>query len=231
LSTHQFTVMEANFSLFWGLAIQLYESTLIADDTPFDRFMEGHGDALDGDAQVGMTIFLNAGACAGCHATSTFSGQGVNRLGVPVAAPDHTGLVAEDPVEDMMMARSLGPTAIEFSTENSLTTLPLTFDPRGASIELLRNATGPVVFSDVYPGTAGSCIAEETELALTPTGAGDLDPTSAAVASLSVAPFCSTVRFRIDLTAMPPGDYVVRVGGVDRGTIPVLTFAVYDNGF
>ena len=32
--------MEINFSLFWGVAIQMYESTLIADQTPMDKYLE-----------------------------------------------------------------------------------------------------------------------------------------------------------------------------------------------
>ncbi|HEY7402406.1 MAG TPA: cytochrome c peroxidase, partial [Candidatus Angelobacter sp.] len=38
--TTGYSQMEYNFSLFWGVAIQMYESTLIADQTPFDKFME-----------------------------------------------------------------------------------------------------------------------------------------------------------------------------------------------
>jgi cytochrome c peroxidase len=38
--TEDYTQMEYNFSLFWGVAIQMYESTLIADQTPFDKYME-----------------------------------------------------------------------------------------------------------------------------------------------------------------------------------------------
>src|SRR4051794_26944512 len=34
--------MVKNFSLFWGLSIMLYESTLISDDTPFDRYQDGN---------------------------------------------------------------------------------------------------------------------------------------------------------------------------------------------
>ncbi len=34
----EFTLMQYNFALFFGLAVQAYESTLIADDTPWDRF-------------------------------------------------------------------------------------------------------------------------------------------------------------------------------------------------
>ena len=43
LTTNQFTQMEANFSLFFGLAVQLYEATLIAGESPFDLFLEGAG--------------------------------------------------------------------------------------------------------------------------------------------------------------------------------------------
>ena len=35
-----YSQMEYNFSLFWGVAIQMYESTLIADQTPLDKFLE-----------------------------------------------------------------------------------------------------------------------------------------------------------------------------------------------
>lgn len=39
LGPNDFTQMEYNFSLFFGLAVQLYEATLVADDTPFDRYV------------------------------------------------------------------------------------------------------------------------------------------------------------------------------------------------
>jgi cytochrome c peroxidase len=38
--TNEYSLMEYNFSLFWGVAIQMYESTLVADQTPFDKFLE-----------------------------------------------------------------------------------------------------------------------------------------------------------------------------------------------
>ncbi len=40
LNTSEYSQMEYNFSLFWGVAIQMYESTLIADSTPLDRYLE-----------------------------------------------------------------------------------------------------------------------------------------------------------------------------------------------
>src|SRR6185312_2421942 len=35
-NTTEYSQMEYNFSLFWGVAIQMYESTLVTDQTPFD---------------------------------------------------------------------------------------------------------------------------------------------------------------------------------------------------
>jgi hypothetical protein len=45
--------MEANFSLFFGLAVQAYEELLIPDDTPFDRFMDANPGAANGIGQPG----------------------------------------------------------------------------------------------------------------------------------------------------------------------------------
>jgi cytochrome c peroxidase len=39
-NTTEYSQMAYNFSLFWGVAVQMYESTLVADQTPFDKFME-----------------------------------------------------------------------------------------------------------------------------------------------------------------------------------------------
>lgn len=69
LATNQYTVMEVNFSLFFGLSIQLYLSTLVADDTPFDRFLEGHTEALTPQQQAGLRLFFDKdrAGCARCH--------------------------------------------------------------------------------------------------------------------------------------------------------------------
>jgi len=65
-----FTQMEANFSLFFGLAIQLYEATLVADRSGFDRWMES-GDfnpAFGRKELSGLNLFVNQGECVQCHA-------------------------------------------------------------------------------------------------------------------------------------------------------------------
>ena len=68
IGTDTFTQMEANFSLFWGLAIQLYEATLISDQTPFDLFdAKINPNALNAPQQSGLNIFNGKGNCANCH--------------------------------------------------------------------------------------------------------------------------------------------------------------------
>jgi cytochrome c peroxidase len=87
--TGQFTQMEANFSFFFGLAVQLYEATLVANDSPLDRFLEGAGAQTVQEAR-GMNTFLGAGGCAACHSLAELTDvavrqvQGVNLNGVPV---------------------------------------------------------------------------------------------------------------------------------------------------
>ncbi len=78
-NTDEFTLMEANFSLIWGLAIQLYESTLISDQSPFDQFVEGNASALSNSEKAGMEVFLGAhkgqgGRCINCHQGPAFTG-------------------------------------------------------------------------------------------------------------------------------------------------------------
>ncbi len=67
INGNSFGQMEANFSLFWGLAIQMYESTLVSDDTPVDRFALGNTSALSADAQAGLALFTGNAQCVACH--------------------------------------------------------------------------------------------------------------------------------------------------------------------
>jgi cytochrome c peroxidase len=66
----EYTMLEHNFSLFFGLSVQLYEMTLISDDAPIDRFFEGQQDALTAKERRGLAIFSSETAdtaCSGCH--------------------------------------------------------------------------------------------------------------------------------------------------------------------
>jgi cytochrome c peroxidase len=56
-----YTQMEQNFSMFWGLAIQAYESLLISDQSPFDT------GTMASDARRGEGVFTGKGHCSECH--------------------------------------------------------------------------------------------------------------------------------------------------------------------
>src|SRR4028118_36971 len=79
LATDEYSLMDYNFSLFFGLAIQLYESTLISDDSPFDRFMEGNSNALTVQQQQGKTVFETKG-CVRCHGGAEFTNASVKNV-------------------------------------------------------------------------------------------------------------------------------------------------------
>ena len=83
----EFTQAESNFSLFWGLALQADQTTLISNGSPFDRFQEGSAGALTAQEQEGMRLFQTTGRCSTCHSGAEFSaatysnngGRGNNR--------------------------------------------------------------------------------------------------------------------------------------------------------
>lgn len=97
LTNDGYTHMEANFSLYWGLAIMMYEATLVSDDTPFDRYRKGDDGALSENAKRGLQIFLNEGKCINCHGGPEFAGATVSAI---------RGVISNDgPIENMAMAR------------------------------------------------------------------------------------------------------------------------------
>jgi cytochrome c peroxidase len=67
LTPDGFTQMEANFSLFFGLAVQLYEATLVSDQTPFDHWLAGDANALNDQEKLGFALFSGIGNCTVCH--------------------------------------------------------------------------------------------------------------------------------------------------------------------
>lgn len=46
-SANEYSLMQYNFALFFGIAVQMYEATLVSDDTPWDRFRRQHASAAD----------------------------------------------------------------------------------------------------------------------------------------------------------------------------------------
>jgi cytochrome c peroxidase len=70
---------QAQFSRFWGQAVQAYEATLIPDQTPFDRFLAGNNNAMTSSQKEGWEAFKGDGggpgdrSCFSCHAGSELS--------------------------------------------------------------------------------------------------------------------------------------------------------------
>lgn len=76
-NTNEFSLMEFNFSMFWGVAIQMYESTLVSDDSRFDQFMDGNRNALTSLEQRGLDRFTGKGGCSKCHSGAEFTDMAV----------------------------------------------------------------------------------------------------------------------------------------------------------
>ncbi len=70
-----------------GQAIAAFERTLIAGDSPFDRFMRGESSALSAGGQRGMRIFQTAG-CIQCHGGPMFSDFKLHVIGTSDSAPE-----------------------------------------------------------------------------------------------------------------------------------------------
>ena len=106
-------MIEANMALFFGLAVQMYEATLVSDDTRYDQWVEQGGPAGTANTVMteqelrGLRLFFNldpsmpATNCRLCHFTPLFTGasyvgeailagNGVNNNG----NGDHTGPIA-----------------------------------------------------------------------------------------------------------------------------------------
>ena len=74
-----YTLSEANFALFFGVAVMVYESTLVMDRSPFDRWMETGKLNADFDQQAldGLNVFAGQGKCINCHGGPEFTNASV----------------------------------------------------------------------------------------------------------------------------------------------------------
>src|SRR5712664_64881 len=119
---NRFSMMEANFSLIWGLAIQMYEATLVSDNSRVDQFLEGNHGALNAQEQRGMGIFTGKGQCSKCHAgaeTSSASASSIQANGL-VSGGDtgffNTGVRRIN--DDQGIGASIGPLNLPLSAAN-----------------------------------------------------------------------------------------------------------------
>jgi cytochrome c peroxidase len=81
-----YSQIEKNFSLFFGLAVQMYESTLVSDKASFDRFMLGDNRALSQEELQGLLVFLNQGARGNLAEVDAAIAQAETALGIEIGA-------------------------------------------------------------------------------------------------------------------------------------------------
>ena len=106
--TDEYTLLEYNFGLFFGLSVQLYEATLVSDDTPWDRFRRDHPTATDpalnpwtNETPNHISRFALFGAhlfndrtrgpnnlrCSNCHESAELTDASVRRINLAANGP------------------------------------------------------------------------------------------------------------------------------------------------
>ena len=107
-SANEYSLMQYNFALFFGIAVQMYEATLVSDDTPWDRFRRQHATASDPAlnpwvnlnpdhisrlALFGAHLFNDRTRsptnirCSNCHEQAELTDASVRRVRAPNAGP------------------------------------------------------------------------------------------------------------------------------------------------
>jgi cytochrome c peroxidase len=91
VADNEYSIIEFNFALFFGLAVQLYEATLVSDDSPYDQWLEGRG-TISADAVRGLQVFMTqdviengvvkvrGARCINCHAGAEFTDASVTSV-------------------------------------------------------------------------------------------------------------------------------------------------------
>ncbi len=106
--SEDYTLLQYNFALFFGLAIQAYEATLVSDDAPWDRFRREHPSPTDPAlnpwnnpnpghisqlALFGAHLFNDRSRgptnirCSNCHERAEFTDASVSRISAAVNGP------------------------------------------------------------------------------------------------------------------------------------------------
>jgi cytochrome c peroxidase len=80
----EYSHMEGNFSMIFGLAVMMYESTLVSDQTPYDNYLAGNPTALSASAIRGITVLETQG-CTNCHAGATLTNAATPVLAIDAA--------------------------------------------------------------------------------------------------------------------------------------------------
>jgi cytochrome c peroxidase len=107
----QFSHMEGNFSLIFGLAVMMYESTLVSDQTPYDSYLNGNATALSASAIRGIAVLETQG-CVNCHTGATLT-----NAATPIALLDAAG-AGLNILSEVMPMQDLLPSAYDVGYYN-----------------------------------------------------------------------------------------------------------------
>ncbi len=174
LEANEFTQMEINFSLFFGLSIQLYEATLVSNDSPFDRFAAGDPSALTPQQQQGFEIFQGRGNCIVCHAGAEFTLATVNDL--VGLTPEAVALTAKLDGGQVVPPVATAAKGLAVLTLDALRT-KIVFDLRTENITDITSArihsgvpgqNGPAMFTLSATGFVDRATGSLTEASFTP---------------------------------------------------------------
>lgn len=248
--------VEANFPLLFGIALQMYQATLVSDQTRYDQWRQAGGpgsaaaDALlTAQERRGLDIFVNDGTltgvpvgnCAACHATALFS-----KATWPAVAPLGNGGEGLPPVELMAsaaVAQTGGATFTNHPLADAPAAVPLNFVVDGALVELYRvlppPEPGDVPGPDDVPLQASVQLPDMSGLGC-PT---DVARSEARTVQGAEALFSVMVRKRVlaggscgtsvvvRVQGFLDGIYQIRFNGIVRATTIVHATGAYDIGF
>jgi cytochrome c peroxidase len=115
---------EAQFARIWGQALLAYESTLVPDQTPFDRHLAGSSGALTESERLGLSVFQGKAGCAECHAGTELSDATVDfaaRQGLLNRDGGDQGFhnIGVRPTDEDLGRAALGPGGVSFSASGS----------------------------------------------------------------------------------------------------------------
>jgi cytochrome c peroxidase len=144
--TTPYNQMEANFPLFFGLALQLYQDTLIADDTPFDTPRDENDIPVGLDPQQarGLIVFKEA-HCDLCHKGAALTSAAHPQVNGPV---DPAGLVVVNrkTLNGAFTGKGIAFALLDEGFTNTSVT-PTDFDPGLGATDPYGN---PLSFSEQY---------------------------------------------------------------------------------
>jgi cytochrome c peroxidase len=107
-ATDEYALIEYNFALFFGIAVQMYEATLVSDDSPWDRFRRQHPAATDAGlnpwtnlapSHISRTALFGAHLfndrtrgpsnirCSNCHEQAELTDASVRRIAAAANGP------------------------------------------------------------------------------------------------------------------------------------------------